>query len=230
MSSVAINIEKIHTSIKHAAIACLRDPSEIQLLAVSKTQPISAIEEAIKAGQYAFGENYAQEGVKKIDYFKTKDSQSLQWHFIGPLQSNKTRLIAEHFDWVHTIEREKIALRLSEQRPRTMPPLNVLIQININQEATKSGVDEQELDKLAMLIASLPHLTLRGLMAIPDGEQSQKSLKQTFNAMQHLFNKLQQLYPTIDTLSMGMSHDFPLAIEEGSTLIRIGQAIFGERH
>ncbi|MEG0101194.1 MAG: YggS family pyridoxal phosphate-dependent enzyme, partial [Citrobacter sp.] len=156
--------------ISAAATRCGRSSEEVTLLAVSKTKPASAIEEAIAAGQKAFGENYVQEGVDKIRYFKENDATGLQWHFIGPLQSNKSRLVAEHFDWCHTIDRLRIAVRLSEQRPADLPPLNVLIQINISDENSKSGIPLAELDALAAEIAALPRITLRGLMAIPAPE------------------------------------------------------------
>lgn len=229
MSFIAENIVKINALLKKTAENCARDPNEITLLAVSKTKSVDDIKNAIDAGQHCFGENYVQESVEKIQQLQSYSAQ-LTWHFIGPIQSNKTRLIAENFDWVHTVEREKIAERLNAQRPSHLAPLNVLIQVNINQETSKSGIELTEVATLATQIATLPHLTLRGLMTIPDPYQSEAELRATFQQMKHLFDELKQQHQHIDTLSMGMSHDFEIAIEEGSTLIRVGQAIFGERH
>ena len=170
MNDIAHNLAQVRDKISAAAARCGRAPEEVTLLAVSKTKPASAIEEAMAAGQVAFGENYVQEGVEKIRYFQETGASGLQWHFIGPLQSNKSRLVAEHFDWCHTVDRLKIAARLSEQRPAHLPPLNVLIQINISDEQSKSGIPPAELDALAAEIAKLPNLQLRGLMAIPAPE------------------------------------------------------------
>ncbi len=164
MNDIAHNLAQVRDKISAAAARCYRAPEEVTLLAVSKTKPAGAIEEAMTAGQVAFGENYVQEGVEKIRYFQEKGATGLQWHFIGPLQSNKSRLVVEHFDWCHTVDRLKIAMRLSEQRPAQMPPLNVLIQINISDEQSKSGIPVDELDALAAEIAKLPNLQLRGLM------------------------------------------------------------------
>ncbi|CSB97926.1 TIM-barrel fold family protein [Vibrio cholerae] len=171
-----------------------------------------------------------QEGVDKIRYFAEHHPQlALEWHFIGPLQSNKTRLVAEHFDWVHTIDREKIALRLSEQRPVDMPPLQVLIQVNTSGEAPKSGIEPQQLFTLAELISRLPNLTLRGLMSIPENVPDYPAQLAAFSQLAELQQQLAQKHPQIDTLSMGMSGDMQAAIEAGSTIVRIGTAIFGER-
>ena len=172
MSDIARNLAQIKAKISAAALRCGRSSEEVTLLAVSKTKPASDIEEAIAAGQRAFGENYVQEGVEKIRHFAEAGVLGLQWHFIGPLQSNKSRLVAEHFDWCHTVDRLRIATRLSDQRPTAMPPLNVLIQINISDENSKSGIPLAELDALASQVAELPGLTLRGLMAIPAPESS----------------------------------------------------------
>ena len=196
---------------------------------MSKTKPASAIEEAIAAGQVAFGENYVQEGVEKIRYFQEAGASSLQWHFIGPLQSNKSRLVAEHFDWCHTVDRLKIATRLSEQRPSHLPPLNVLIQINISDEQSKSGILLDALDGLAAEIAALPNLRLRGLMAIPAPESEYVRQFAVAQQMAVAFARLKTQYPTVDTLSLGMSDDMEAAIAAGSTMVRIGTAIFGAR-
>ncbi|TKU44859.1 YggS family pyridoxal phosphate-dependent enzyme, partial [Citrobacter sp. wls716] len=189
----------------------------------------SAIEEAITAGQRAFGENYVQEGVDKIRYFQEKGVNDLQWHFIGPLQSNKSRLVAEHFDWCHTIDRLRIAARLSEQRPADLPPLNVLIQINISDENSKSGIPLAELDALAAEVAALPRITLRGLMAIPAAESDYVRQFEVAQQMAVAFAGLKTRNPNIDTLSLGMSDDMDAAIAAGSTMVRIGTAIFGAR-
>ncbi|GAB5074201.1 YggS family pyridoxal phosphate-dependent enzyme [Citrobacter sedlakii] len=199
------------------------------MLAVSKTKPASAIEEAIATGQRAFGENYVQEGVEKIRHFQAQGVEGLQWHFIGPLQSNKSRLVAEHFDWCHTIDRLRIAARLSEQRPAELPPLNVLIQINISDENSKSGISLEALDALAAEVVELPHLRLRGLMAIPAPESDYVRQFEVARQMAVAFAGLQARYPDVDTLSLGMSDDMDAAIAAGSTMVRIGTAIFGAR-
>ncbi|WP_407302417.1 YggS family pyridoxal phosphate-dependent enzyme [Raoultella planticola] len=229
MNDIAHNLAQVRDKISDAAARCGRDPEEITLLAVSKTKPASAIEEAIAAGQVAFGENYVQEGVEKIRYFQEAGASSLQWHFIGPLQSNKSRLVAEHFDWCHTVDRLKIATRLSEQRPSHLPPLNVLIQINISDEQSKSGILLQALDALAAEIAALPNLRLRGLMAIPAPESEYIRQFAVAQQMAVAFARLKTQYPTVDTLSLGMSDDMEAAIAAGSTMVRIGTAIFGAR-
>ena len=229
MNDIAHNLAQVRDKISDAAARCGRDPEEITLLAVSKTKPASAIEEAIAAGQVAFGENYVQEGVEKIRYFQEAGASSLQWHFIGPLQSNKSRLVAEHFDWCHTVDRLKIATRLSEQRPSHLPPLNVLIQINISDEQSKSGILLQALDALAAEIAALPNLRLRGLMAIPAPESEYVRQFEVARQMAVAFAGLKTRYPHIDTLSLGMSDDMEAAIAAGSTMVRIGTAIFGAR-
>ena len=229
MNDIAHNLAQVRDKISDAAARCGRDPEEITLLAVSKTKPASAIEEAIAAGQVAFGENYVQEGVEKIRYFQEAGASSLQWHFIGPLQSNKSRLVAEHFDWCHTVDRLKIATRLSEQRPSHLPPLNVLIQINISDEQSKSGILLQALDALAAEIAALPNLRLRGLMAIPAPESEYVRQFAVAQQMAVAFTRLKTQYPTVDTLSLGMSDDMEAAIAAGSTMVRIGTAIFGAR-
>lgn len=230
MNTVQDNLLNIKNEIKKIAKECGRDPNTIQLIAVSKTKPVEQIMEAINAGQLAFGENYVQEGIEKIQYFeKNMPNNDLIWHFIGPLQSNKSKLVAEHFDWMHTIDRFKIAQRLSDQRPNHMAKLNVLIQVNISQEASKSGVKPEEVTDLVKQIVALPNLNLRGLMAIPEIENDYDKQINVFTKMQQLLYSLQKDYPFMDTLSMGMSGDMPAAISAGSTMVRIGTAIFGAR-
>ncbi|CCJ76653.1 Hypothetical protein YggS, proline synthase co-transcribed bacterial homolog PROSC [Cronobacter muytjensii 530] len=196
---------------------------------MSKTKPASAIAEAIDAGQREFGENYVQEGVDKIQHFREAGVDGLTWHFIGPLQSNKSRLVAEHFDWCHTVDRLRIATRLNEQRPDEMAPLNVLIQVNISDEQSKSGIALDELDALAAAVAALPRLRLRGLMAIPAPEKAYERQFAVASEMAAAFTALKARYPTVDTLSLGMSDDMEAAIAAGSTMVRIGTAIFGAR-
>lgn len=223
--SISQNLAQIQQQIESLSAQFQRE--NVRLLAVSKTKPVSAIEEAIQAGQKAFGENYVQEGMEKIAYFNQQ--ADLEWHFIGPLQSNKTKLVAAHFDWIQTVDRLKIAQRLSEQRPAGKAPLNVLIQINISDEASKSGIAPEEMLPLAKEIALLPNLKLRGLMAIPKPEHEPAQQKIALGKMQQLFNRLQTEFEGIDTLSMGMSDDMAAAIECGSTMVRIGTAVFGAR-
>lgn len=224
------NLTSIHQQIQTACQKAGRPQSAVKLLAVSKTKPVEDIQSAIDAGQHAFGENYVQEGIEKIQYFADKHPE-LEWHFIGPLQSNKTRLVAEHFDWMQTIDRAKIADRLNEQRPRHKAPLNVLIQINISDESSKSGIPPQEMLMLAKHIENLPHLCLRGLMAIPAPTDNLAEQEKAFNAMKSLFEELKAAFPhqPIDTLSMGMTDDMETAITCGTTMVRIGTAIFGKR-
>lgn len=230
MSTIQQNLQDVRSRIAAAAQGCARAPEEITLLAVSKTKPVAAIAEAIAAGQRAFGENYVQEGVDKVQHFATQpEGATLDWHFIGPLQSNKSRLVAEHFAWCHTVDRLRIAQRLSDQRPAGMPPLNVLIQINISDEQSKSGIVLAELPALAEAVAALPNVTLRGLMAIPAPEENYQRQLAVFGQMSDAFQALQQHYPQVDTLSMGMTDDMAAAIAAGSTLVRIGTAIFGAR-
>ncbi|ROJ30173.1 YggS family pyridoxal phosphate-dependent enzyme [Morganella morganii] len=228
MKPIKDNLTEIRERITAAAQKCGRDPHTVTLLAVSKTKPVSALEEAIAAGQTRFGENYVQEGVEKIQYLSA--NQNLEWHFIGPLQSNKSRLVAEHFDWCHTIDRLKIAQRLSDQRPADKAPLNVLIQINISDENSKSGITLAELPALAEQVAALPNVCLRGLMAIPAPETDPERQSAVFRQMETAFRELQEKYPQADTLSMGMTDDMDAAITCGSTMVRIGTAIFGARN
>lgn len=230
MNHIADNLAQVHQRISAAAQRCGRDPEEVTLLAVSKTKPASDIEQAILAGQRAFGENYVQEGVDKICYFREQGQSTLVWHFIGPLQSNKSRLVAEHFDWCHTVDRLKIATRLSEQRPAGMAPLNVLIQINISDEASKSGIALSALDALAEQVAVLPGLVLRGLMAIPAPETDYARQLAVARQMADALHQIQARYPSADTLSLGMTDDMDAAIAAGSTMVRIGTAIFGARN
>ncbi|MEC5321054.1 YggS family pyridoxal phosphate-dependent enzyme [Brenneria populi subsp. brevivirga] len=230
MTTIQQNLQDIRQQIAAAAQGCARAPEDVKLLAVSKTKPVTAIEEAIAAGQRAFGENYVQEGVDKIHYFQeNRPELDLEWHFIGPLQANKSRLVAENFAWFHTVDRLRIAHRLSEQRPASLPPLNVLLQINISDEASKSGISVDELPALAAGVAALPNLRLRGLMAIPAPETDYPRQLAVFRQMDDLFRQLALHYPDIDTLSMGMTDDMRAAIAAGSTLVRIGTAIFGAR-
>lgn len=224
--SISQQLATISQQIQQYSQQADRPHNAVKLLAVTKTKPVEAIAEAIAAGQHCFGENYVQEGVEKIQHFA--DSE-LEWHFIGLLQSNKTRLVAEHFDWVQTIDRIKIAQRLNEQRPSHLVPLNVLIQINISDEASKSGIAPEQMLDLAAQVQQYPRLKLRGLMAIPKPESDPTQQKIALRAMQDLFLALQKEYPEIDTLSMGMSEDMQAAIECGSTMVRIGTAIFGAR-
>lgn len=195
---------------------------EVQLLAVSKTKPTSAILEAYAAGQRAFGENYVQDAIEKI---KALDEYNLEWHFIGKVQSNKTKHVAEYFDWVQTVADEKIAKRLNEHGK----PLNICIQVNISQEPQKAGVCYEAIDELAKTINALPNLTLRGLMAIAENTKDEASVKQSFMELNNKYLALKESYSTVDTLSMGMTNDMELAIECGSTMVRVGTAIFGKR-
>lgn len=230
MSSIEQNIQQITSQIEEIQQKCGRALGSVQLLAVSKTKPVEAILEAASVGQVAFGENYVQEGVDKVRYFADNYSElPLEWHFIGPIQSNKTRPVAESFSWVHTVDRDKIAKRLSDQRPGGLPPLQVLIQVNTSGESSKSGTSEEEVFQLAELISTLPNLTLRGLMSIPANVSDYESQCAAFEQLAELNQKLAAIYPQVDTLSMGMSGDMQAAIETGSTMVRIGTAIFGAR-
>lgn len=213
-------------------IADCHPTQKVTLLAVSKTKPFADILKAYHAGQRQFGENYVQEGVEKIQLAQQQNLNDITWHLIGPLQSNKTRIVAEHFDWVQTIDRVKIAERLSQQRPDHLQPLQVLIQINISDENSKSGITPQQMEELAQQIINLPKLQLRGLMAIPAPTEDINQQTAVFNQMKVLLQQLQQRFPQqkLDTLSMGMSDDMQTAIACGSTMIRIGTAIFGKRN
>lgn len=223
MSTIAENIAKVRVRIREAEQAKNRTPDSVQLLAVSKTKPAAAIREAFACGLADFGENYLQEALLKQTELA---DLPLTWHFIGPIQSNKTRPIAEHFDWVHSVDRLKVAQRLSEQRPANLPPLNVLLQVNVSGEDSKSGCSPAELPALAQAVAQLPHLKLRGLMAIPEPTEDIAAQHAAFARLREL---MQALNLGLDTLSMGMSHDLEAAIGEGATWVRIGTALFGAR-
>ncbi len=204
-----------------------RSPESVQLLAVSKTRPITDIVTAIEHGQIRFGESYLQEAIQKIAALR--DNKALEWHFIGPLQSNKTKIIAEQFDWLHSLSKLKHAQRLNKQRPEYLPPLNVCIQVNISEEAQKSGIHLNELATLAQAIAELPRLRLRGLMTLPAPSQSFEQQRIPFRQMRIALQELQASGLKLDTLSMGMTNDMEAAIAEGATLVRIGTGIFGKR-
>lgn len=229
MSTIAANLQQIRQRIAQACQQAGRDPASVQLLAVSKTQPAQAVAEAVAAGQRCFGENYVQEGVDKIAALRAMGHGGLEWHCIGPLQSNKTRLVAEAFDWVHTVDRLKVAERLSAQRPDGLPPLQVCVQVNVDGGANKSGVTPAELPALAQAVARLPRLQLRGLMAIPEPAPDEATARAVFGRVQALWQGLRADGLALDTLSMGMSDDLEAAIASGSTLVRVGSAIFGAR-
>lgn len=228
MSTVEHNYQTVCQRLHQACAECQRDPAQVKLLAVSKTKPASMVEQCYQLGQRSFGENYLQDALDKITALQ--HLTDIEWHFIGPIQSNKTRAIAENCHWVETVSRHKIAQRLNDQRPTSLPPLNVLLQINISEEEQKAGILLNELDELARQIHDLPRLTLRGLMCIPEHTDSEKRLAEQFQRMQQAFINLQQGYDQVDTLSMGMSSDMALAIQYGSTQVRIGTDIFGARH
>jgi hypothetical protein len=223
------NLHALHERITKAARAAGRDPSSVRLLAVSKAFPATVIAEAARAGQRAFGENYVQEALAKMDELVDSADQPLEWHFIGPIQSNKTRAIAQAFDWVQSVDRLKIAERLAEQRPANLPLLNVLLQVNVSGEASKAGVAPDQLSQLAAAVAHLPRLRLRGLMAIPAPETDVERQRLAFARTNKLFRQLRAEGLKVDVLSMGMSDDLEAAIAEGATMVRIGTAIFGAR-
>jgi pyridoxal phosphate enzyme (YggS family) len=223
MSTIAENIAKVGVRIREAAQASQRDCASIGLLAVSKTKPAAAVREAFAAGTQDFGENYLQESLdKQIEL----SDLPLTWHFIGPIQSNKTKAIAEHFAWVHSVDRLKIAERLSAQRPAHLPALNICLQVNVSGEASKSGCSPSELKALAQAVTQLPNLRLRGLMTIPEPTDDPSEQRAAFARLRDL---QQGLNLDLDTLSMGMSHDLEAAIAEGATWVRIGTALFGAR-
>ena len=224
MSTIAENIAKLGERIREAAQASQRDFHQVGLLAVSKTKPSEAIREAHAAGLLDFGENYLQEALAKQAELT---DLPLIWHFIGPIQSNKTKAIAEHFDWVHSVDRLKIAQHLSEQRPAHLPPLNICLQVNVSGEASKSGCTLEDLPALAAAVAQLPRLKLRGLMAIPEPTDDYCAQHESFATVRSLQAALNM--PALDTLSMGMSHDLEAAVAEGATWVRIGTALFGAR-
>ncbi|WP_438984179.1 YggS family pyridoxal phosphate-dependent enzyme [Aequoribacter sp.] len=226
-ATIASQVSKVLTRIEGAASQTSRRSDEITLIAVSKTKPAEAIEAAAACGLQHFGENYLQEALDKIETLHELD---LTWHFIGPIQSNKTRPIAEHFDWVHSVDRLKIAQRLSDQRPAHLGPVNICLQVNISNEDTKSGVSAEQAPELASAIATLPNIRLRGLMAIPKPSDDPAEQAAAFEKVVTLFNTLRHTIPELDTLSMGMSQDLEAAIAAGSTMVRIGTDIFGERN
>lgn len=228
MATIANNIQQVQRRIAAACAAAQRPVQSVTLLAVSKTQEASAVRDAFGAGQRAFGENYVQEALDKMGALADLRPQ-VEWHLIGPLQSNKTRVVAEHFDWVHSVDRLKVAQRLSEQRPAHLPPLDVCLQVNISGEATKSGASPAEVPALARAVAALPRLRLRGLMAIPEPEGDFEAQRAPHRLLRELQQVLVRDGLPLDTLSMGMSADLEAAVAEGSTLVRIGTAIFGAR-
>jgi pyridoxal phosphate enzyme (YggS family) len=226
MNDITASLQQIRAQIQAAEHRYGRTPGSVVLLAVSKTHPPEAVKMAYAAGQRAFGENYLQDALTKITSLASLD---IDWHFIGPIQSNKTRDIAQHFSWVHTLERERIARRLDEQRPPTLAPLNVCIQVNVSGETTKSGLALDEVSDFAQLVESLPNLALRGLMTIPRNVEGLSEQREQLSVLRLAYERLQGAGHTLDTLSMGMTDDLEAAIAEGSTMVRIGTAIFGAR-
>jgi hypothetical protein len=226
MSTLALALQSVRQRIDRAARAAGRDPSEIALLAVSKAWPAIRVREAWQAGQLAFGENYAQEGVQKIGQLS---DLLIEWHFIGPIQSNKTRVLAENFAWVHGVDCERIAERLSAARPLHLPPLDICLQVNVSGEASKSGIAPEQASALARAVAALPRLRLRGLMAIPRREHDEAAQRRSFRVVRELKDCIDAEGVALDTLSMGMSDDLEAAILEGATIVRVGKAIFGSR-
>ncbi|TCP07677.1 YggS family pyridoxal phosphate-dependent enzyme [Caldimonas thermodepolymerans] len=228
MATIAENIQQVRQRIAAACAQAGRDVQSVTLLAVSKTFPAEAVREAIDAGLTRFGENYVQEGVEKIGALAGL-RERLEWHLIGPLQSNKTRVVAEHFDWVHSVDRLKIAERLSAQRPPHLPPLQLCLQVNISGEATKSGIAPKAVRELALQVSRLPHVRLRGLMAIPEPAADAQAQRRPHRALRELLDALNREGLGLDTLSMGMTADLEAAILEGATIVRVGTAIFGRR-
>ncbi|MCW8091764.1 YggS family pyridoxal phosphate-dependent enzyme [Alteromonas sp. ASW11-130] len=228
MQTIAERLKSAYVRIEQATDSANRPRNSVRLLAVSKTKPVSDINQAYEAGHRLFGENYVQEGIEKIN--QLQHLTDIEWHMIGPIQSNKTKLVAENFHWVQSIDRAKIARRLNDQRPTTLPSLNCCIQVNINDEDSKSGVQPKDLPELIEIVNSLPHLTLRGLMAIPKAEMKTEEQEQTLGALAELFSEYRTKLSNFDTLSVGMSDDVEAAIKHGSTMVRIGTAIFGARN
>ena len=226
MTTISNALQAVRERMVRAAERCARLPATIKLLAVSKAVRAADIRAAYAAGQRAFGESYVQEALPKI---ADLHDLAVEWHFIGPIQSNKTKQIAEHFAWIHGVDRFKIAQRLSEQRPAALPPLNICLQVNVSAEASKSGVASTALAELAHAVAALPRLKLRGLMAIPAPSTDIDEQRAAFRRVRELFEQLNTQDFQLDTLSMGMSHDLEAAIQEGATIVRVGSAIFGER-
>lgn len=227
MDSIETNLTAVRAQVQQALIDAGRVNDSLTVLAVSKTRAAGELEAAFNQGQRDFGENYLQESLEKISALEHLD---ITWHFIGPIQSNKTRPIAENFAWVHSVDREKIGRRLAEQRPPGLPPLNICLQVNISGEASKSGCLPEQLEDLAAALDELPQLQVRGLMAIPQVMDDYDQQRAVFAKVKALFLKLQQRYPHFDTLSMGMSGDMAAAIAEGASIVRIGTAIFGPRN
>lgn len=221
---IAQRLKQIRSQIRHAELACNRKPGSVLLLAVSKTKPAGDIALAYQAGQRHFGENYLQEALKKQQELGAFD---ITWHFIGPIQSNKTKALATHFDWIHSVDSLKIAKRLSEQRPAHLPPLNICLQVNISGEESKSGITLDELPNLVESVAKLPNIKLRGVMAIPSPQDDFEQQRQPYKTLYQAVAKLNN--PNLDTFSFGMTGDLKAAIAEGSTIARIGTALFGER-
>jgi len=228
MATIASKLQLVQSRILQACLKVDRSPDEVVLLAVSKTFPAAAVREAFQTGQRRFGENYVQEALDKMAELADLRAQ-IEWHLIGPLQSNKTRVVAEHFDWVHTVDRLKIAQRLSDQRPTHLPPLQVCVQVNTSGEASKSGVEPSQALALAQAVAQLPHLQLRGVMALPAPSNDASTQHQALKTIRSVFDDMRSQGLTLDTLSMGMSADLEAAVEQGSTMVRIGSAIFGQR-
>lgn len=227
METIAERLKSVQKTLKQSTLDVHRPSNSVKLLAVSKTKPVSDIVLAYEAGQRLFGENYVQEGVEKIQALQ--HLTDIEWHFIGPLQSNKTRLVAEHFDWVQGLDRLKIAQRLNDQSP-TGKVLNACIQLNIDDDQDKAGIAVEQLDEFAQQIDALPNISLRGLMTIPKAKQNQQQQIASFVRMAELFDSLKKRYASVDTLSMGMSGDMHNAIQSGSTMVRVGTAIFGSRN
>lgn len=226
-TSIADRFNNVREQIQHACDSAKRPSDQVTLLAVSKTKPVEAISAAYQQGQRCFGENYVQEGVEKVQ--QLAQYRDIEWHFIGALQSNKTKVVAEHFDWVQSVASVKVAQRLSKQRPAEKAPLQLCLQVNIDQEASKSGLSLQQLPELAAAVDALPNVTLRGVMAIPSKTDDPEQQLASFLRLQQAFLQLQQQYSSVDTLSMGMSGDLDAAIQAGSTMVRIGTALFGAR-
>lgn len=225
MDNLAERLQTVRSQIRHATSIAGRPRNSVQLLAVSKTKPAEDIAALYRLGQRHFAENYLQEALGKQQQL---GAFNITWHFIGPIQSNKTKSIASHFDWVHSVDRLKIAERLSEQRPASLPPLNICLQVNISDEASKSGVSLAELPELAAAVGSLPRLRLRGVMAIPEPEENYSRQRQPYRQLYQAVQQLQR--PELDCFSFGMSGDLKAAIMEGATMVRIGTALFGERN
>lgn len=224
--TLQLNYDRLLERVRLAAANCQRPADDIRILAVSKTRSAAEVRLAAELGLRAFGENYLQEAREKIALLEELD---LEWHFIGPMQSNKTRPIAEHFAWVHSVDREKVARRLSEQRPENLPPLQICLQVNVSGEASKSGVELAALRELVEAVLPLPRLKLRGLMAIPEATDDEHAQRAAFASLRQALENLRDLAPDMDTLSMGMSTDLEAAIAEGATIVRIGTDLFGPR-